>query len=205
MKKSAVILLTTILATTAISASDEIIRVPKAIGVNIYHSSPVSGFNSNTNFNIGIEKENKLIEGGLILQHGENRISGGNVVYRRYLFAPESHPERATADNSTVRFFMQYNFQFRYSNGPGSMHLISPGSDPVYLNGGRIATYDHKLGIGVQVRLIDNFCINASAGVNLSLGSIDDEFATQPNYAEAGIRTDLSPSLNIGIGYFIVR
>lgn len=197
----AVILFSTVIAFGA-PGNDSSDRV---IGLNIYHSSTGSGYGSNLSLNIGIEKERRVLEAGILFQHITSEISGGEVLYKHYLSPLRESSEEGNGRLRNIRFYMQYNFIFRHSTLPGSHHLISDISGEELISEGRVATYEHYLGVGMQVLLVDNISLNTSLGYGAVLGSIDEEFMDQEHYTEGGRKNDLGPTMKFGIGYAFLK
>ena len=179
----------------------------RIVGLNLYHSNSGSGFGSGLNMNISIEKERRHLELGIIYQTVTQDISGGEVIYRHYLNSPfrtKPSGETARAAYRNLRFYLQYNFIFRQSSN-------AQGTEPGYImpgtvtSGGRVATFEHYAGAGVQVALMNGVYLNGGVGYGITLGSIDEKFMNEVHYTEGGRKSDSGLATKFGIGYFFNR
>lgn len=178
---------------------------PRLIGMGLYNSYSASGYGSGLNMNISIEKDNRLLETGAILQHGPFDISGGEVLYRHYLSSPFKNNDPEYKESRILRIFFQYNFIFRHSSSSGmpGTTLHSPVEEIV--PGGRVATFEHYAGMGSQVLLFDNFFAHTSIGYGIILGSVDDRFRDEPHYSDGGRKNDFGLSAKFGIAYIFQK
>ncbi len=171
-------------------------------GLTFYHSSATGGYGSNLSLNAGVEKDHRLLEGGMVFQPQTSRISGGNVIYRRFLFPDRQNPDQeGLTAGRNPRFFLQYKFQFRHTSVYNAWGNPGPVGEHQPPAGGRVATYDHHFGLGGELTILGTVTLIVSGGIGLSLVSVDEKFADQPHYTEGGRKTGTGPCLIVGIGY----
>ncbi|TVR70816.1 MAG: hypothetical protein EA408_10505 [Marinilabiliales bacterium] len=172
----------------------------KIIGLSMYHFTSGSGYDQSLSFNASIEKDRKHLEGGLIMQLGSGRISGGEVIYRQYL----SPVYKSYGQNQNFRFYLQLNLIFRE-------HLLisDPGSIPVAMHqeafqGRKVPTFEQYAGAGAMVRIHNNLFVNASLGYGLIMGSADN-YQVESSGPVSYKRYDHGMSAKFGLGYFFKR
>ncbi len=153
----------------------------RIIGFSVYRSESGSGYGQSINMNISIENNRKHLEFGVIYQNEMQKFSGGEILYKRY-FNSAFRQEEETDYHRNVRYFMQYNFIFRYSNSPDriSENIFTPG---MMIPGGQVATFEHYLGAGILYRLVRNFYLSTGLGYGITLGSLDEKFWDVPHYS----------------------
>ncbi len=166
----------------------------RLIEINIHRASSESGYGSSLNFNIGIEKDNRRMAAGAVYQNTSGKISGGEISYRHHLHPP---------DITRMRPYLQYNFLFRYNTfSSQSFHAINPDM-PGEVGGGRVATFEHYLGAGTQIRLFQKFFLDLAVGYGTILGSADEKFRETEHYTMGGRRQDFGLMTKFGISYQI--
>jgi hypothetical protein len=196
MKKITTIL--TILACTiSLHASDSL----RLVGFNLYYSNSGSGYGYSTNMSVSIEKERRSLEIGMIFQPVSSKISGGEILYKHYFTEAAGN---GLHGNGRIRAFVQYNFVFRHAQMHDRKILLQSGISEE-IKGGRIATYEHYLGLGLQRSIVSNLNINAAIGYGISLGSVDEKYLDQPHFTEGGRRSFTSPVIKFGFGYSILK
>jgi hypothetical protein len=198
MKKKILILLSGLVITgmTSLKASDSL----RMISFNLYYANSGSGYGYSTNINACIESEGRSLEFGIIFQPVTSKVSGGEVLYKHYFSRPGS---RENSLSGRIRTYMQYNFVFREAKMPDRVGFTESGTSET--KGGRVATFEHYLALGLQFRIVNNIHVNSAIGYGISLGSVDEKYLDQSHYTEGGRRNIPSPAVKIGLGYTIVR
>ena len=165
-------------------------------GINLCQSSTGSGYGANSNLNINVQKFNRLLEIGVMFDAQHRQIKGFDVSYKYFLgFRSANYYHKA------VKMFIHYNFLYRLP----TTTIVSPNSlqsnnvNPI-MTSGKITTFEHSLGIGAQIALLKQVCLEGSAGFGVYFGShyqggAPDTWGIHKN------NYGFVPSLKIGIGY----
>ncbi len=177
----------------------------KVIGFNSYYTNSDAGYGRSLNMNISIEKHKRHLEIGVILQEQTAIISGGEIIYKHYLSNFVKNGCLVNPHYCNWRIFFQYNFVFRNNTLSDRLGTGPLASDDIVVAGGRVATYEHYAGLGVQVRLFDKIFLNGGLGYGVILGSADEKFSGEPHYTMGGNKNDFGMSVRFGLGYFLTR
>ncbi len=206
MKNTIIILALFAFFTSSVKAQEVHDSVSRTtFGFNMYHTSSASGYGPGLNVNFSVEKGNRHLEAGIIMQLESSRISGSELIYRH--FFKSLNGRNLFRGNSYFKpeFFFQYNFIYRTSMIPDRLQVMQPTMEEIVVPGGRIATLEHYAGIGARFPLAGNFYINTGVGYGVILGSTDEKFIDQPHYTMGGRKNDLGPVTKFGLGYMFRR
>ncbi|MFO7923097.1 MAG: hypothetical protein R6U58_05335 [Bacteroidales bacterium] len=177
----------------------------KIIGFNMYHANSASGYGRSLNLNMSIEKERRHMEIGVIMQQESARIYGGEILYRHYLSSAHKNDNSEYDQYRNLRLYFQYNFIFRNTDLPQGIDIMHPTLQENTVPGGRVATFEHYAGAGAQVRIFDNFFLNAGVGYGIILGSVDDRYRDKSHYTMGGRKNEFGLVTKFGLGYFLTR
>jgi len=177
----------------------------KVLGFNMYYAYSASGYGKSLNMNMSIEREKRQLEIGVILQEESAQIFGGEILYRHYLSDLHKNENSRNPQYRNLRVYFQYNFIFRNNTLPDRFETIPSASEDNVVPGGRVATFEHYAGAGVQVKLLDNFFLNAGLGYGIILGSVKEKFNGEPHYTMGGNKNDFGLVVRFGLGYLLKK
>jgi hypothetical protein len=181
---------------------DSTVRI---IGLSMNYTNTQSGYGPGLDLKISIEKDNRLLGTGMFFQPGSSRISGGEIYYKRYLSSLYSNNDDTGFEQfRKLRFFIQYDFIFRKNMMSGTGAGLTSEIESV-MPGGRVATFEHYLGMGTKFRFSGSFFVNAGLGYGIILGSIDEKFSEEPDYTMGGRKNESGLTVKFGMGYFLKK
>ena len=168
----------------------------------MYHANSASGYGGSLNLNVSIERENRHLETGLIMQLGSAKISGGEIIYRQYLSSVYNNGNTWYGQSRNVRLYFQYNLVYRQHLLPETEMLMPASIIETTIPGRRIPTIEHYIGVGTIIKTFDHLFINTSIGYGIIMGSIDDKHFSGQNYSIYDTRCDYGLSIKLGLSYF---
>jgi hypothetical protein len=184
-------------------SSDSIIRI---IGLSMNYTNTQSGYGPGLDLKISIEKDNRLLGTGMFFQPKSSRVSGGEIYYKHYLSSLYSNKNDSGFEQfRSLRFFVQYDFLFRKNITLATGTTLKSVTDESIPPGGRVATFEHYLGMGAQFRFSGNLFINAGLGYGIILGSVDEKFREEPDYTMGGRKNEPGLAAKFGVGYFLKK
>lgn len=146
-------------------------------GFSASHIYTGSGHENEFVLNSSVQKGRKSLDVGLTYQEAGNRISGANAKYKIIL------GKKAAIENNSVRngwifkTYLHYNFLYHNSRVftpdfvPGQKK--KSGFPELPSTPGTIASMEHYAGMGLQLFIIENICIDGSIGFGAYIGSLD--------------------------------
>ncbi len=175
------------------------------IGFNLNYFYSESGYGPGLNLNVSIERDKRRLGMGLIMQQENVRLSGGEIHYKHFISSIFNEGDSGVEQYRNLRFFVNYNFIFRKNILPDSYSGMSSAMEQNVIPGGRVATFEHYIGGGAQVRLIDQIYLNAGVGYGIILGSIKEIYQDEPHFTEGGRKNDFGLSAKFGLSYSFIR
>lgn len=165
-------------------------------GANISQSLTGSGYGSSYNMSVNIQKNQRLFELGFLLNSRDQHFMGFEFVYKHF-----TGFKKANYNFKSVRTYFQYNFTFR---SPEEIIVneaapVSTSFDPNLL-GGKMTTFEHAVGFGMQIKLFTQIYVDSNLGIGAYFGSKYQ--GVHPN--TIGIHLNnfgFIPSFKIGVGY----
>jgi hypothetical protein len=165
-------------------------------GVSLYQSLTGSGYGSNYYMSLNIQKNQRLFELGCLFSYKSQRFMGFEFMYKHF-----TGYRKANFYNKPVKTYFHYNFLFRSpeeiivnKNAPAANSF-----DP-NMSGGKMTTYEHSIGFGLQIRVFPQMVIDGNLGMGVYLGS-----KYQGMHPDTwGIHKDnygIIPSFKLGLGY----
>ena len=175
---------------------------PRIYGIKL--SSSITSFDSQTRLNLqaNFERNNKAFELGLLLTDF-NQIAGGEFHYKRFLsknndfFTPQN-----TAGNS--RLYLFYNLVYNLHDPvDGTPDFIGMKYDTTVHIGKKepVATLEHYLGLGVQLKISQHLYLDGSASFGAYLGKPDYQGSLFENLGIYHKNEGLGVSLRLGLAY----
>jgi hypothetical protein len=192
MKKSIVLIIGWILVTNVSAQYYQ----STTYGVNLYQSSTGSGYSSSYNINLDVQRNQRLFEIGLLLNNRDQHFMGFEFVYKHF-----TGYKKANFNFKKVRTYFHYNFTFRNPEEivVNSAALSTTSFDPNMM-GGKMTTFEHAVGFGLQVKLFSQMVVDGNLGVGAYFGSKYQ--GMHPN--TIGIHKNnygFIPSFKLGFGY----
>jgi len=165
-------------------------------GINLYQASTGSGYSANTNLNFNVQKFNRIFEVGVMFDTQHKQVKGFEFMYKHFLGF-----RSANYYHKSVKLFLHYNFLYRLPSQVimDPSYLQSANANPS-MTKGKLTTFEHSLGIGAQIALFKQICLEGSAGFGVYFGSHYQ--GTTPN--TWGIHKNnygFVPSMKLGIGF----
>ncbi len=165
-------------------------------GVNIYQSSTGSGYGFSTNLNFNIQKFNRVFELGLMLNTQNQQFMGFEFMFKRFIGFNSSN-----AYLRLIKPFFHYNFLYRSPTDIiVSPSLLKSATMDVSQIGGKMTTFEHALGLGLQMRLIKQLYMEGSAGVGAYFGS-RYQGSTPDTWGIHKNNLGFVPSFKLGLGF----
>ncbi len=135
-----------------------------------------SGHGSSFSMNADIQKGRRSIEVGVLYQQNQDRISGGNMEYKIFL-GKNAFLDNEENQGITIKPYIHYNCIY-HSSMVDVPDFIPPGTKKstypeLPSSPGTIATMEHYAGMGVQVMIASNICLDGSMGFGTYIGSLD--------------------------------
>ncbi len=167
-------------------------------GINFYQSSTGSGYGSSMDINLNVQKFNRVFEVGLMFNASSQKISGVEFSYKHFLgFHSANFYKR------TLRPFLHYNFLYRM---PADM-IVSSSSNTsntsnIYYSEetGKMTTFEHAIGFGLQLKLVKQFYCEGNVGVGAYFGS-HYQGLTPSSWGIHLNNYGFVPSFKLGFGY----
>ena len=173
-------------------------------GMNVTQFYTGSGHGSAYIMNSNIQKGRKSLEMGMIYQENDKRVSGGNAKYKVYFGRNPWNRSLSKTNSITFKPYIHYNCIYQSSkvNTPDIPPSGSKKSNYPELpsSPGTIASMEHYAGIGLQLFVSKNICVDGSMGMGAYIGSLNH--TTRP--ATLGIHNENSGfvlAFDFGIGY----
>ena len=146
-------------------------------GVNLTQFHTGSGHGSSYVVNTNLQKGRKSLEMGIVYQDDDKRISGGDVKYKVFFGKNAFLNVESDGKGIHTRPYLHYNFIYHstVAEVPDFVPAGAKKSDLKELpsSPGTIATMEHFTGIGMQLFLAGNFCLDGSMGLGAYIGSLD--------------------------------
>jgi hypothetical protein len=165
-------------------------------GINFYQSSTGSGYGSSMNLNFNVQKFNRVFELGMMFNTQTQQFMGCEFMFKRFIGFNSSN-----AYLRLIKPFFHYNFLYR---SPAEI-IVSPSLlksaslNPAEI-GGKMTTFEHALGLGLQMRLIKQLYMEGSAGVGAYFGS-RYQGSTPDSWGIHKNNFGFVPSFKLGIGF----
>lgn len=182
----------------SVGSADSSLRI---IGLSMNYTASESGYGPGLDMKISIEKENRLLGAGIVMQHRSAKVYGGEIFYRHYLSSLYTRDDSGYEQHRTFRFYLQYNFFFRKKNLQETYEETQWPENSTEPEG-RAATFEHYAGGGAQAIIIGNFFMNAAIGYGIILGSAEGKYIDEPHYTMGGRKNDHGLLVKFGTGYF---
>ena len=167
-------------------------------GINFFQSSTGSGYGSSMNINFNVQKFNRVFEVGLMFNAGRQQITGIEFSYKHFLgFHSVNFYKRA------LKPFFHYNFLYRMpANVIVSSTAISSSPSNIYDSGetGKMTTFEHAVGFGLQLRLVKQFYCEGNVGFGAYFGS-HYQGSTPASWGIHLNNYGFVPSFKLGFGY----
>jgi hypothetical protein len=165
-------------------------------GVNLYQASTGSGYGANTNLNLNVQKFNRIYEIGVMFDAQHKQVKGFEFMYKHFLGF-----RSANYYHKTVKLFLNYNFIYRLPSPTivDPSYFQSQNANPAMLKG-KLSTFEHSLGLGAQIALFKQICLEGSAGFGVYLGS-HYQGSTPGTWGIHKNNYGFVPSFKLGIGY----
>jgi hypothetical protein len=183
------------ISTLALHAQRPFEKQPLAyFGIHFADAITCSGHGNSINLGACIEKGRKSLQFGTIYEFENSAITGGEMVYKQFLFHKKQSDESAITH--TFVPYLKYNFIYRSSdpnNQPqnaenSNLKSMSTGKKPVEPTG-KISSIEHFIGAGFQLKIISNLFFDTNIGFGSYIGSIN-----RNNIKEAGLGVHKSNS-----------
>ncbi|HYW96948.1 MAG TPA: hypothetical protein VE870_15235 [Bacteroidales bacterium] len=146
-------------------------------GVDLSQVYTGSGHGSSFAMNTNIQKGRRSLELGMLYQQDQSRVSGGDVEYKVFLGKNAFLDNQASSQGVTLKPYVHYNCIYHNSkvNTPDYFPVGSKKSTYPELpsSPGTIATMEHYAGMGLQMMISGNICIDGSLGFGAYIGSLD--------------------------------
>jgi hypothetical protein len=165
-------------------------------GVNVYQATTGSGYAPNTNLSLNVQKFNRIFEVGVMFDAQSKQVKGFEFMYKHFLGF-----RSANYYHKTVKLFLHYNFLYRLPTQVivDPSYLKSANANPAML-GGKVTTFEHSFGLGAQIALFKQVCLETSAGFGVYFGS-HYQGSTPGTWGIHKNNYGFVPSLKIGIGF----
>ena len=146
-------------------------------GVNLTQFHTGSGHGSGYAVNTNLQKGRKSLEMGILYKEDEGRINGGDIKYMVFLGKNAFLNVESSGKGVYARPYLHYNFIYHSANvnTPDFVPLGEKKSSYPELSAspGTISTMEHFTGLGMQIFLLGNVCIDGSVGLGAYIGSLD--------------------------------
>lgn len=175
MKRILLITLALIFSLTVFSQAE---KFGVNYGVNVGQFYTGSGHGSGFIMNTNIQKGRKSLEFGMIYEENENRLSGGNAKYKVFLGKNAFSNQSSSAGGIKLKPYVHYDCIYQSSkvNTPDYIPGISDKKSSLPelpSTEGTVASMEHYTGLGIQVFIAKNICIDGSMGIGAYIGAID--------------------------------
>ncbi len=147
------------------------------LGMNVNQFQSGSGHNSSLVMKSTLQKGRRSIELGMMVENESSRVSGADLKYKHFLGQRASiehfHENKAIKLKPYIHYSCIYHSakvntpDFIPQGNKKSMHPELPSSP------GTVATMEHFTGLGMQVYLSKNVCLDGSLGLGAYIGSLD--------------------------------
>lgn len=165
-------------------------------GLNVYRSLTGSGYGSSANLNFNVQKFNRVFELGLMFNAQTQQFMGCEFMFKRFIGF-----NTYRAHTKLIKPFFHYNFLYRSPTEiiVAQSLLKSSSVEPSQI-GGKMTTFEHALGLGLQMRLIRQLYMEGSAGVGAYFGS-RYQGSTPDSWGIHKNNFGFVPSFKLGIGF----
>ncbi len=165
-------------------------------GLNAYQSSTGSGYGSSMNLNFNVQKFNKVFELGLMFNSQSQQFMGCEFMFKRFIGFNSRF-----AYNKLLKPFFHYNFLYRQPTDiiVSASVLKSASTSPMEI-GGKMTTFEHALGLGLQMRLFRQLYMEGSAGIGAYFGS-RYQGSTPSSWGIHKNNFGFIPSFKLGLGF----
>jgi len=165
-------------------------------GINFYQSSTGSGYGASTNINLNVQKYNRVFEIGLMFNAKNQNIKGVEFLYKLFLGFHSSNFYKRS-----LKPYLHYNFLYRMPADIIASSEKTSTSNIYYSSGnGKMTTFEHAVGFGLQMRVVNRLYCEGNVGVGAYFGSRYQ--GSTPN--SWGIHLNnygFIPSFKLGFGY----
>jgi hypothetical protein len=136
-------------------------------GLNFYQSATGSGYGSSMNLNLNVQKYNRIFEIGVMLNPVNQQVKGIEFLYKHFTgFHSARFYKRA------VKPYFYYNFLYRMPTEVIVNSLVANSASFNYPEfGGKVTTFEHAIGFGLQTRLVKQFYCETNIGFGVYFGS----------------------------------
>lgn len=146
-------------------------------GFSASHVYTGSGHDNEFVINSSVQKGRKSLDIGFTYQETGNRINGANAKYKVFLGKNAAIENNSIQNGWICKTYLHYNFLYHNSR------VIAPDFIPAQKKKsgfpelpsipGTIASMEHFAGMGVQLFIVENICIDGSVGFGAYIGSLD--------------------------------
>lgn len=165
-------------------------------GLNFYQSSTGSGYGSSVNMNFSIQKYNRVFELGLMFNPANQQVKGVEFLYKHFTGFHSSNFYK-----KTIKPYFYYNFLYRMPTEVIVNQQLTNSASINYSNlGGKVTTFEHAVGFGLQTKLVTKFYCDANVGFGVYFGS-HYEGLTPHSWGIHLNNYGYIPSFKLGFGY----
>lgn len=169
-------------------------------GLNMSQAQSGSGFGATLNVSANVQVNNRLFEIGYLMDSRSNQFRGLEFQYKHFIGFYKNQ-NNGGQYNKVLRPYFFYNFVYHNPvdvQGSLTLNSSSPISIPTQ---GKLTSFEHSIGIGVQVKLLGSLYMENSLGFGAYLGS---KFQGSEKPSTIGIHKNnygFVPSFHVGFGY----
>ena len=146
-------------------------------GVDVSHVYTGSGHGGSLAMNSNVQQGRRSLELGMLYQEDQNRISGGDVKYKVFLGHNAFLDNQSIKSGVIVKPYVHYNCIYHSARVNTPDFVPTGGKKSTYpelpSSPGTIATMEHYAGMGMQMMISGNICIDGSMGFGAYIGSLD--------------------------------
>jgi hypothetical protein len=173
-------------------------------GMNVNQFQSGSGHNPSLVMKSTLQKGRRSIEFGMMYEQENNRVSGADMKYKHFLGKRASIEHYR--DNAPIRLKPYIHYSCVYHSAKVNTPDFVPqgrkkSSYPELPSSpGTVATMEHFTGLGLQIFVSDNICLDSSVGLGAYIGSLDHLSAPET----LGIHKEnygYTLSFEFGLGY----
>ncbi len=154
--------------------------------------------------NLNVTSGRRSLEFGILFQNGNNYLSGLTVSHRVYITPHENNARAFRPALHVVNPYLVYNF-FYYRTNVLSETLPSYRQKDDQLEQNRVGAHEHYLGIGFQVKMIEQVYLDMNFGAGYYIGSIDKSPNGPNTLGKHGENSGITYLVRFGLGYYLMR
>lgn len=146
-------------------------------GMNVNQFQSGSGHNSSLVMKSTLQKGRRSIELGMMYESENTRVSGADLKYKHFLGQRASIEHFQKDKAIKLKPYIHYSCIY-HSAKVNTPDFIPQGSKKSMYpelpsSPGTVATMEHFTGLGMQVYLSANVCLDSSIGLGTYIGSVD--------------------------------